>query len=819
MRENQELFSSNIDYKKIINRLLSFKVYYFTIVPLLIFLAFLFNRYSEVEYENHTMIFLNNQDNKNLFNSPNDLIKSFGLFDNQKIVENELEILKSFSLVKKAINEMDLKVTYFSTRNSQFSNLLFETPFARRTEHYDDSPIKILLDLSLPQATNLNFKITFLNENEFMITASGEKVPLYNYIDDQIVSIIPTVYFKQRYKFDDEIKTKYFNFKVQKDKYFRTEFTRDYNLYFTFNNINNLTLSLEQSLKTEAVSQTSTLIKVTFIGNNRVKVTDFLNNLSSAYIERNMEKKNKMALSTVNFIDSQISDVADSLHFVESKLKDFRTSAGVMDLSFQGQQIFEQLNKLENEKAAIDVQRNYYQYLDKNLALNSELNDLSAPSSMNVVDPIMTNLVTQLITLNSERASLLKNASNQQNLYLADINIKIENIKKTIRETVKNTLDALNMSLNEINYRMNRATGQISEMPKTELQLRGIERKFQLSDAIYTFLLQKRAEAQISSAASMPDYEIIDPAILAISKRVSPKSKLNYIIALFLGLMIPTSFVLLKDFLNNKITDTDEVEEFPVFPILGRIFHNFHRNKMIVRDYPNSSVTESFRSIRTNLQFFTEGGKKQVILLTSSTSGEGKTFCSMNLATVMALNGHRTVLLEFDLRRPKIFQEFTSNNMIGISSFLIDKATIDDIIIPTPIENLDFIPAGPTAPNPAELINSERTAELIDKLKEMYDYLIIDSAPAGILTETYLLMKFSDLNIFIVRLNKTVKDTLKQTFKNLQANRMQNITLIINDIFANRESAKYGYDKRYYTDDVRKGFFGRIFRQKHKSAS
>ncbi len=147
--------------------------------------------------------------------------------------------------------------------------------------------------------------------------------------------------------------------------------------------------------------------------------------------------------------------------------------------------------------------------------------------------------------------------------------------------------------------------------------------------------------------------------------------------------MIPTSLVLLKDFLNNNITDSDEAEQFTRLPILGRIFHNFHKTKMIVKDRPNSSVTESFRAIRTNFQFFSEGGKNQVILITSSTSGEGKTFCSMNLATVFALNGHRTVLLEFDLRRPKIHQEFTSSNLIGISSYLIDKATMDDIIVPT----------------------------------------------------------------------------------------------------------------------------------------
>jgi len=348
-------------------------------------------------------------------------------------------------------------------------------------------------------------------------------------------------------------------------------------------------------------------------------------------------------------------------------------------------------------------------------------------------------------------------------------------------------------------------------MPRTELQLRNIERKFTISDEIYTFLLQKRSEAQIAKASSMPDYEVVDPAVMATSVAVSPKSKLNYLIALFLALLMPGSAILMKDFFNNKITESEEIESFTTYPVLGRVFHSFHRSKLIVNDHPNSSVTESFRAIRTNFQFFSEGGKKQIILITSNTSGEGKTFCSTNLASVFALNGNRTCLLEFDLRRPKIHQEFTSSNMIGISSFLIDKAILEDIILPTQIENLDFVPAGPAAPNPAELINSERTAELIDKLREMYDYIIIDSAPAGILTETHILMKYADLNVLVARLNKTLKEGFRQTLKNIKANGFSNLSLIINDIFLDRESYRYGYDKKYYTDDTNKNFIQRIF--------
>jgi len=394
--------------------------------------------------------------------------------------------------------------------------------------------------------------------------------------------------------------------------------------------------------------------------------------------------------------------------------------------------------------------------------------------------------------------------------------VRIENTRQTIRETVKNTLNNLNMSLNEINYRMNRATGQIAQMPKTELQLRGIERKFKLSDAIYTFLLQKRSEAQIARASSMPDYEVVDPAISALSRAVSPKRSLNYLIALFLGFLLPTFFIFTKDFLNNKITDAEEVETITKYPHIGRVFHNYHRSKQVVNEHPNSSVTESFRAVYANFQFFSEGGKRQVILFTSSTSGEGKTFCSINLASVIALNGHRVALLEFDLRRPKIHQEFGTSNIIGISSFLIDKAIIEDIITPTHIQNLDLISAGPAAPNPAELIGSERTGELIDKLKEMYDYVIIDSAPAGILTETLLLMKHTDLNIFVTRIDRTNKEAFRNTIRSFEGKKISNISILINDLNIRRESYRYAYDNKYYTDDKDSNFFYKMFRKKKK---
>lgn len=812
MRDNNN--GSNIDYKRIILRLYSYRNIYIVSFILLFIGAYLINRYATPTYKNHSIINLSDDNQSNSFNSSNDLFQTFGMFNTQENIDNELELIKSLTLIKKVLNESDLKVSYFSHKNAPLSSLFFKTPFTRKTELYNLSPIEVKYDPSVPQTTGMDFFITFINETDFTIEANGENIALYNYMDDQVVSYVPSIHFKQRFKFGDEIKTRYFNFRIQKTKYFDKNFTGHSTLFFYLNNLNDLAMQYQHSLKTETTSEMSTLIKISLTGTNRMRITDFLNSLTSTYLGKSLEKKNKTALSTIDFIDTQISEVVDSLSFAESTLKNFRSSQGVMDLNFQGQQIFEQLGQLENDRATLQIQKKYYEYLNNYLNTSTEVSDLVGPSAMNVVDPILTNLVTQLIALNNERASLLKNSANQQNLYLADINIRIDNLKQTIKETVRNTLNTLNISLNEINYRMNRASGQISQMPKTELQLRGIERKFKLNDAIYTFLLQKRSEAQIARASSMPDYEIVDAAIPAMSRLVTPKKMINYIIAIILGLLIPSAFIMLKDFLNNKLTDIEDLENITSYPIIGRIFHNFHRAKIVVNDHPHSSVTESFRAVNANFQFFSEGGKRQVILFTSSTSGEGKTFSSMNLATVFALNGNRTVLLEFDLRRPKIHQEFGSSNLIGISSFLIDKAIIEDIITPTHIQNLDLISAGPAAPNPAELISSERTGELIDKLKEMYDYVIIDSAPAGILTETVLLMKHSDFNIFVARLNVTIKEAFKNTINSLAAKKFSNISILVNDLNIKRESYRYAYDNKYYTDDNTSFFYRLLHRKK-----
>jgi len=473
-----------------------------------------------------------------------------------------------------------------------------------------------------------------------------------------------------------------------------------------------------------------------------------------------------------------------------------------MDLSFQGQQLFERMNQFENERAQIIIRQKYYNYIEKYFDENSDVSELIAPSAMEIQDPVLGDLIGQMLNLNSQRLNYLE--INPKNLFIKDLDIQIANLETTILENIKYNYNKLEITKQDIDSRIAKLNSQLNILPRTERELIGMEREFNLNDAIYTFLLQKRAEAQIARASNTPDYELIDRAMYFGAGLVSPNTKMNYMIAIFLGLFLPFSIILVRDFLNNKISEIKEVESISDLPIIGQVFHNTTKSNAIIRDYPKSPLADSFRSVRTNLQFFSKGVDRMVILITSSTSGEGKSFCSMNLASVYALLGKKTLLLGFDLRRPALFEDLNLNNDIGITSYLINNSKINDIIQQTGIENLDFIPAGPVPPNPVELIASEKTKYFFSELKNKYEYIIIDSAPVGAVTDSFLLFNYADINVYTVRHNKTIKEALANNLRNIERKNIKNVSLLINDVKLKKNSYGYTYQSQYYSKDSRK---------------
>ncbi len=812
MPSSEEIFEQKTDFKDVIVRVLRYKHYFVFTVIFALAVAFVINKYSTLKYSNATTILLASENNDS-FMSGDDVMQGFGLFGGADNVENELSIINSFRVISKAIEELSFEVDYFSEEDLLPLDFL---PYKSYHDLYMNSPIHVILDQTHLQPVNIRMYIKVLNDSTFRLTAAEKEVVLYSYITDSPMKVLDSLKIDGVFNFGEEVFSEFYSFTVFKDVRFNKNDFLDKDIFFRFNNLLSLTAQYKGNLSVSTTSTTSSVVVLSLVGTHPEKITDFLNTLTRVYLEQNLEKKNQMAYNTVKFIDSQISDIADSLSIAENKLQHFRSRNQAMNLSFQGQKIYEKVGELENQKAKLIMKQKYYEYIKTYLESNSNVTDLAAPSSGESQDPVLNELIAKMMEYNNERLKYME-IGNEKNLFLKDYEVKITNIKNTILENVDYNVKKLQIALKDIDSRSAKLTSQIARLPRTERELIGMERQFTLNNTIYTFLLQKRAEAQIAQASNAPDYEIIDQASLLRAGIISPKKNINYIIAVFLGLFLPFVFIISRDFMNNKVSDIKEIEAISNLPLVGQVFHNKTRSTAIILDYPKSPLADSFRAIRTNLQFFSKGVDKMIILITSSASGEGKSFVSINLASVYALLGKRVLLLGFDLRRPALYKDFNLLNEKGITSYLIKKASIDAIIQPTQIENLDLIAAGPIPPNPVELIASDEVGVFFEELKKRYDYIIIDSAPIGAVTDSFLLFKYADINVFTIRHNYTYTDALKSNLKNIENKKVENVTLLVNDIKLKKNAYGYSYQEQYYSMDKKKGRLRRMFSSSKKS--
>jgi tyrosine-protein kinase Etk/Wzc len=293
----------------------------------------------------------------------------------------------------------------------------------------------------------------------------------------------------------------------------------------------------------------------------------------------------------------------------------------------------------------------------------------------------------------------------------------------------------------------------------------------------------------------MPGAQVIEPPEIIGDGPISPKKTLNYIIGLMLGLILPFLVIRLKDILQNKITENTDIGRLVDLPILGEIYTNNKKLELVVQNFPKSHMAESFRIARTGLHYFLTNNESSILVITSSYGQEGKSFISANLASSLASINRKTVILGFDLRKPRLFDKLTPDNTHGLSSYLSNQATLEQILQKTSLENLDVITSGPIPPNPSELIASDKTSELFALLRKKYEYIIVDTPPIGILSDSYILMDKADLNIYVVRQNQTPRREFQYIIQKLKDKKFKNLCIMVNDIPLLKKS-RYGYD--YY---------------------
>lgn len=778
MVENEKLFIEEepIDLKAYLFKLLRFwYIFPFTIIISLV-IAFFYIKTTTPVYRISSTILIKDE---NSLMDPEAILQNaitpFSSMTEYKI-RNEIEILNSYQLTEKTLNELDFSVSYFLKDNFRFDELYTSSPF---TVSYDSQHV---------QPVDINIYLEKINEKECHIWAIGEEVGLYLFSTNETEQIITNFEIDDTVALNKNNSSEYYNFRI--DEISKLEMDKTY--LFRFRSLASLVEEF-QEVEIEDVKYSS-VIKINYNTTNVPRSIDYLRKLLDVYLNRGVEKKNRVAINTIDFIDSQIYDIADSLKSAEKRLEDYQSAQKVMNIDFQSQQAYQNLENLQNQKAELILRQKYYTYLQDYLTKNKDIQDLIAPSSMGIDDPLLNGLITELTNLYSEKVDIMVN-SKKDNPYLESVKIKIENQKNTLAENVLNSIDRAKISLNDINERIDKLTLEVQALPETQRKLFNYEREFQLQDALYTFLLRKRSEMQIAKASNLPENEVIDYPKLTQRTPISPNKKIVFLIGLMLGAGLPVMIILLYYYFNDRLIDISEIEKIVDNPVLGNIIHNKEKDTFVVHNMPSSIIAESFRSLRTNFQYVLGEIKSPVIMITSTMMEEGKSFVSINLATSFALYKKKVLLLSFDLRRPTVSKLFNLNKNEGLSNYLSGNCNLEEIIYKTEIPNLWLIATGPIPPNPSELIASSKTQKMFEELKKEFDYIIVDTPPVGIVSDALLLEKYVDKSVFIIRHNYSRKKMMAHLFTNLEKKNIRNFNLIINDI--NIKNVGYNYNYGY----------------------
>ncbi len=726
-----------------------------------------------------------------------ELMKGFGLFDNQQNIENEIGIIKSYSIAEATIRNSNHFVSYY-----KFNKL-------RRDNIYKKAPFSVVFDETHPQLIGL-FKLKFINKTTFKIELEAHNNQSINFIDLTTSKSSPqSKTLNQTFKTDQWIETNWLKLKIEerKDSEVDENIMTDETYYFEIRDLKNLSTVLNSSIKAEPTSKKSDIIDVSLIHDNSEEAIDFLNEFIEQYTINNLLEKNKIASSTIDFIDTQLSGLSDSLHSNESQLESFRRTNKVINVDIQVAGAYEQSQKIATDIALAELRLKYFKYLNDYLLINDEFKDIVTPSVMGISDVLLNKLVSDLFSFSSEKRKLQFNSTNNNPL-VQNINKQITETKNGIIETIKSLNSTTLIEIRELKKNLASYDKELLKIPETERSLIGMQRNFKINNDIYIFLLQKRAESAIAKASNMPDSQLIDSARAINTNPVSPNKQLIYLISLILGLFLPILYVIIKKNLYDYIESKTDITPITKIPIITSIPHSEYPNATVVNDFPKSDIAEAFRALRTKLKFILNNTDQHTILVTSSIPSEGKTFISVNIAIGYAITNKKTIILGLDLRNPGLSKVFDSESHTGISTYLSGQSTINESISKTHIANLDYLAAGPIPPNPSELIGSENMLKMIDELKKQYEFIIIDTPPINIVSDALQIFPNVDTILYIVRLKYTRKRFLEDINNVYKTEQIRSIGIILNDD-SRRDSYeyryKYGYKYRhnyYYSDNV-----------------
>lgn len=766
-----------VDVKELILNYLRYWYWYVLTIGLFVSLAFFHVRYSYVpEYVTSTTLLIKGGGSNSIVSSLSGSLADGG---GNSAIRNEMIILKSRNLMHRVLSELSMVTSYF-----------VEGKFKEVEVFEKNLPISLLINRLEPQAYGISVRISFLDNNNFTlseVTASGENK-------------------KSSHQFGQEINKPYATFTVIGS----ADVKNSNDIIIRFHDIAALANHYSGKLRVELEHRESDVLRLTLTDPVPQRSELILNKLVEVYNKETIEDKTLVELNTRDFLDDRIAFLSTELSDVERNVERYKRQNELTDVSSNAQmymQTASEYNKeLINYELKLDIINSLEEYVRQD-----ELK--LVPSSLNIQDPTLSNLLGKYNELQLERQRMLRTVQPNSSI-IQNLDDQLSNLKLNIQENLRNIKNGLVITKTNLEANTAQFQSRISQVPSIERELLEINRQQSIKQQIYLFLLQKREETGLALASTTANSRIVDePKANALPINNSNSS--IFLGAFLFGLFLPIAVIYTKDLLNDKITNRREIERAMNMPILGEIFHGENNLGIQVTEGNNSVIAETFRLVRTNLHFANLGKPSKVILVTSSRSGEGKSFFSMNLGASLAISGKKVLVLDFDLRKSSLLKKIGYKEQTGITDYLIsEKASLSELITPIKeVQGLYGMPGGIIPPNPAELIMSSKVKLMIEELKKDFDYIVMDSSPVGQVADTFNLGQYADSTIYIIRYNYSFKSHLSLIEDVYTNKKLKNPMAVLND--ATKETGViYGYGYGYGNENRkvrRQGLFYKFF--------
>lgn len=777
--------TDSIDLVLWLNRILAHWYWFAIGVVLMLFAGWLYLRYTAPIYQTSAkLLVVDEQKGGSMLG--NNLMSDFGgMLGVKNNVDNEVEVLKTYDLMRDVVLAIDGHIQYRIEGRIIESETLSPKYFLQVITPVDSIYDEVVMNLRTLENGQVEIKGEVQKEDFSLHTPLNELVaiPRLGYVRLQN----NPDYFTPIDDHDDEPKLKVIVRPV-------SAVTESYMGNLTVGVTNKMTSTIDLSFNHELPRKGELIVRT----------------LLEKYVDRTLEDKNTIADSTMAFIDDRLIFVGQELGLAEDRIQAFKQESQLADISAQSQILLESANSYAKDLAAVESQLLILDEAERYLADPNNLRVV--PTSIADRDPTFNSLVQNYNQLLLERERLLLSQT-EDNPYVINLDRQISSLRQDMRSNLNSARRQLQVTRDGLARQTQNLEAEIRRVPATERGFIDLSRQQQIKQELYLFLQQKWEETAISKQANISNSKVIDSPRTG-SNPISPRRILIYLACLVLGALIPFGVLYLKELLNVRVMSKEDVTNRIATPIVGEIVnHDEEGEQVVISKESRTPIAEQFRALRTNLDFFNSKMGSRTILFTSSMSGEGKSFVAVNLAVTMALSGKKVVLVEFDLRKPTASAKLSKSSKFGYTNYILQpELSVEDVVQDSGVmDNLKLVSSGPIPPNPAEIILNERTTEFFDKLKKEFDYIILDAPPIGVVTDAQLLAKYTDTTLYVIRHGVTYKKQLDIPTDLEKHKKLPNISLIVNGIQIRRYGGYggyggygYGYGYGYYVPEKKK---------------